>query len=186
MQQSHAVPTTPVLGDSVLRDAIEEHARHRYPPAGRRDAEHVAPLCTAERPAGDPPIPFGYEVLDCNPDVREGATETRQGVPEPVQSVQVPTWLMAYQVVGEARGSRFQVTLVELFEVTKDQIFVFSFRNIRLLLPECRNYLPGEMLQRGAFGRVPVGNSGHVVIARRRPRCPVPSSRSIGTRPPSR
>ena len=66
--------------------------------------------------------------------------------------MQVPTWIVSHQVIGKARGRRFQVPRVELFEVTKDQISVFSFRYRRLLSPECRNYLAGEMLQRGAVG----------------------------------
>src|SRR5207237_7456427 len=65
----------PVLGQLAVGDTIEGHAGDRRVLAGRRNAEQLAFVRSADGHADGNPVFFGDHVLDRVVDVGEGATE---------------------------------------------------------------------------------------------------------------
>ena len=53
---------------------VDEDAGYGHPIAARRVAHELALVGAASRPANDHPIPFGYQVLDRNPEIGKGGT----------------------------------------------------------------------------------------------------------------
>src|SRR5215204_1244517 len=117
LHHAHAVDVIPLLHDLALSKAGGDGPCYFYPVVGRREAPKLALVGAAARVAGRHPVPFGYLILDDNPEVgKRGAQHRDPLLLESFETAQRPSrnpWIVQNVVGREKLIHHALIALVE-------------------------------------------------------------------------